>query len=70
MVRQLLFVVVSGFLVVFGGVAAVNESASATPTTNGTESVVSAVGAVSSGLNGVLLGLMGLVLLTAVVTLR
>jgi len=70
MVRQLLFVVISGFILVFGGLGALEAGAQSTPTTNGTESVLAVADSVSAGLGGVLLGAMALVLISAVTLLR
>jgi len=66
MVRQLLFVVTAGFLVVFGGLGAVDESVGEAGSTNATDSVVQVVAGVSTGINGILLGMIFLVMLSAV----
>lgn len=70
MVRQILFVVMAGFLVLFGGTTAIGTAQNQTPTTNATMSVVQVTDGVTQGLNGLLFGLMFLVLLSAVLMLR
>lgn len=70
MVRGILFVVVSGFIVLFGGMGAISTAQNETVNTAGTASVIDASTGVIQGLSGLLFGLMFLVMLSAVLMLN
>jgi hypothetical protein len=73
MVRQLVFVVVTGFIAALGGTYAVAEADTAVNNTTAASNATGAVTAISGGLfdatGAVLLGLAGLVAVSAVLSM-